>query len=168
MSTTLRQDKVAREHVLHAIQRSLPDFTRPVLMICLPVSIVVAWALHHWDSERPHAWIWALSVTPAMLAVLKAAPYFTLCFRNRWIVDDAGIRLRGGTFGRISSSDLTEWAIQADRELPGYYHLLIRSRKEQAAILLNDRENPQQEVASLMTTKFGEQAGDGDAPQRPC
>jgi hypothetical protein len=155
---TLQQDKVARSYILEALKKRQRSFTKPLLLICLPVSVVASWALFAYDTERSHAWIVALGSVPAMLMALRLMPYVVLLSRDRWVVDDGYVVLRGTTHGRIDGRELSRWTIFPEDQLPGYYNLSIATKNTGSAILLSEQTYPLDYVKSQMKKRFGEQA----------
>ncbi len=160
----LQQDKVARSYILEALKKRQRSFTKPLLLISLPVSVVASWALFAYDTERPHAWIVALRTVPAMLVTLRLMPYVVLLSRDRWVVDDGYVLLRGMAHGRIDGRELTRWTILPEDQLPGYYNLSIATKVTGSAILLSEEAYPIDYIESQMKKRFGEQFAAGNRP----
>ena len=93
-----------------------------------------------------------------MLMALRLMPYVVLLSRDRWVVDDGYVMLRGMTHGRIDGRELTRWTILPEDQLPGYYNLSIATKNTGSAILLSGQTYPLDYVESQMKKRFGEQA----------
>jgi hypothetical protein len=155
---TLEQDKIARVYLHRRIKDIWPSFLKPLLLICLPVSLVASWALFTYDTERPHAWFVALISTPLMFVVLQTVPFIVLLLRSRWVINDDSVLLRGPVHGRIDGSKLTRWTVLPEDRLPGYFNLSIATKDTGYAILLCQQTYPMAYVESQMKKRFGEQA----------